>query len=287
MERTPYQWYEWYQPWRRRAEIGFWLLVFLSNAAFNSMTQLIDARRGALPVAGWEPVLWETSSAIAILLLVPALVWMTRRRPLFGPGDWRRILLTYLLASVAFSLAHVLLMVAMRHGVYSLSALQYSFGPWPRELFYEYLKDVRTFFSIALTMELYRFVLRRLKGEARLLDTPDNEPAAELPERFLVKMLGREFLVATARIEWAQAAGNYVNLHVDGRDYPLRSTLSGLRDQLDSSRFIQTHRSWLVNLDHIREIEPQDRGDARIHMRDGSVVPCSRRYRDGLRAALG
>jgi DNA-binding LytR/AlgR family response regulator len=285
MKGNGYQWYQWYQPWRHRAEIGFWVALYLFNAVFNSVTALMDVRRRGLPFADWEPVLWESSSAVAFLLLVPCVVWLTRRISLFG-DNWRRILVTYLLASVAYSLAHVLLMVAMRHGVYGLMGGQYSFGPWARELAYEYMKDFRTFFSVVLMIEFYRFALRRLQGEARMLDTPDNEPAADRPERFLVKMLGREFLVPTDKIEWAQAAGNYVNLHVGERDYPLRSTLGGLSERLDPNRFVQTHRSWLINLDHVGEIEPLDTGDARIHMHDGSIVPCSRRYRDSLKQAL-
>lgn len=280
-----FQWYQWYQPWRRQAEIGFWVLLYLSNAVFNSVTALMDVRRRDLPFADWEPVLWETSSALSFLILVPCVVWLTQRLPLFA-GDWRRLLLTYLLASIAYSVAHVLLMVAMRHGVYALMGDQYSFGPWPRELLYEYMKDARSFLSVVVTIELYRFVLRRLQGEARMLDTPDNEPAAERPERFLVKMLGREFLVPTEKIEWVQAAGNYVNLHVGGRDYPLRSTLTRLTEQLDPNCFTQTHRSWLVNLNHVGEIEPLDTGDARIHMRTGKIVPCSRSYREQLKQVL-
>jgi DNA-binding LytR/AlgR family response regulator len=43
------------------------------------------------------------------------------------------------------------------------------------------------------------------------------------------------------------------------------------------------HRSYIVNLDEVAEIEPTDGGDARIKMKDGSIVPCSRRYREGLK----
>src|SRR3546814_16674860 len=74
----------------------------------------------------------------------------------------------------------------------------------------------------------YRWFGRRLQGVARLLDPPDDGSATgkeTRPERFLVRKLGREFLVAASDIEWLQAAGNYVNLRVRGRDYPLRSTI--------------------------------------------------------------
>ena len=55
--------------------------------------------------------------------------------------------------------------------------------------------------------------------------------------------------------------------------------------QLDPARFVRVHRSYMVNLDHLVEIQPQESGDARLVMRDGSPVPCSRRYRAALRGA--
>ena len=75
-------------------------------------------------------------------------------------------------------------------------------------------------------------MVRRLQGEASLLAAPDDDAPplepVERPERFLVRKLGREFLVAAADIEWLQASGNYVNLRVRGRDYPLRSTIAAI-----------------------------------------------------------
>src|SRR3546814_552172 len=145
----------------------------------------------------------------------------------------------------------------------------------------------RTFALIVIVDHGYRWFWRRLQGEARLLDPPDDGSATgkeTRPERFLVRKLGREFLVAASDIEWLQAAGNYVNLRVRGRDYPLRSTIAGIAAQLDPDRFVRIHRSYIVNLDTVASIEPLDSGDARVHLQDGTALPCSRRHRDELRA---
>ncbi|SON77106.1 AlgR/AgrA/LytR family regulatory protein (fragment) [Xanthomonas phaseoli pv. phaseoli] len=107
------------------------------------------------------------------------------------------------------------------------------------------------------------------------------------PERFLVRKLGRDFLVATADIEWIQASGNYVNLHVRGHDYPLRSTMAAIEAKLDPAVFVRIHRSYLVNLGQVQAIEPSDSGDARVHLRDASVLPCSRSHLAGLRTHAG
>ena len=156
---------------------------------------------------------------------------------------------------------------------------------WPREFTYEYLKEVLAFAGMVLVIHGYR-LLRRVQGEARLLDAPDNGPPLEpidRHERFLVRKLNREFLIAAADIEWLQASGNYVNLHLSGHDYPLRSTIASIESKLNPSRFVRMHRSYIVNLDRIASIEPLDTGDARVHMKDGTALPCSRKYRAVLR----
>lgn len=274
-----------YMRWRRPLEAAFWVLFFGSSVIGNSLTLLMDAERVSLELATWKAFTWESTSALALLALMPALAWFTGRYPIHF-DTWRRRLPLYVVVSVLWSAAHVLLMVGLRKLVYATQGLRYDFGHWPTELYYEYLKDGRTFVLVVLMMQAYRFILLRWQGEASLLSSPEDAPAdapPERPERFLVRKLGREFLVPARDIEWATASGNYVNLRVRGRDYPLRSTLAGLVDRLDPDRFVRVHRSHLVNLDQVASIEPLDAGDARIHLHDGSTVPCSRRYRDALR----
>jgi hypothetical protein len=282
--------YERYLPWRRVAEVGFWVTMTGANCIANSITTLMELRRGESSIQSWEPAVWETSSALMWLVVVlPAMAWFTRRYP-FQWGDWRRQLARYAVASVLVCLVHVVGMVLLRMAVYRTQGMSYEFGPWPRELLYEYLKDIRSFAYIVLTMEAYRLLLRRWQGEASLLTEPDEgsplEPV-DRPERFLIRKLGREFLVAANDIEWLQAAGNYVNLRVRGHDYPLRSTIAGIESRLDPRLFARIHRSYVVALDHVVSIEPLDTGDARVHLRDGTTLPCSRRYRQDLRARTG
>lgn len=278
--------YERYLPWRRTLEVGYWVALTLVDTVANSVTVLMDVRRVDLSFADWEPVAWETSSGIMLLLLVPPVVWFTRRYPLHW-DTLRQQLPYHLLGSVVFSIAHVAGMVGLRKLAYASQGMSYDFGSVPVELAYEYLKDVRTYVGMVATIEIYRLVLRRLQGEATLLAEPDEGDAVEptdRPERFLVRKLGREFLVAAADIEWLQAAGNYVNLRVRGHDYPLRSTISGIESKLDPSRFIRIHRSYIVNLDQVASIRPLDSGEAKVQLKDGTELPCSRRYRDALRA---
>jgi hypothetical protein len=200
-------------------------------------------------------------------------------------------------ASVVFSVVHEVGMFGLRALVYAVAGERYDFGGWVSQWGYEYLKDVRVYASIVFGIWAYRLFMLRLQGEARVLDAPEapaepepvepETPQPARPERFLVRKLRREFLIAATDIDWLQAEGNYVGLHVNGHDYLLRATLTDFLTQLDPARFVRVHRSHAVNLGRIKEIEPLDGGDARLHMHDGTTVPCSRRYRDALRAGAG
>ena len=274
-----------FQRWRRPFEVSFWLVLYALNASFNSVTSTID--HAAQPA--WQPWSWEWSSALVFLALLPAVIAAERRWP-FRFDTWRRSLPLHLLVSVPFSLAHVSGMVALRKLAYTIAGQHYDFGPWWFNFGYEYLKDVRTYFSIIAMLALYRLWQLRMQGEARLLVAPDEGPPVEpveRPERFLVRKLGREFLINAREVEWLQASGNYVNLHVRGRDYPLRATMAGIEERLDPVRFVRVHRSYFVNLEYLAEIEPLESGDARLQLRDGAKIPCSRRYRMQLRERFG
>jgi LytTr DNA-binding domain len=285
MEITRRFTYESFQRWRRPFEIGFWPVFAVVNTVFNGVIAQMDHRS----VSPWAPWVWETSSSIMILALVPALIAALRRWPIRW-GTLQRNVPRHLLCSFVFSLVHVEGMVLLRKLVYVVKGDHYDFGSWWVHFGYEYLKDVRTYFAIIAGISFYRFWVMRLQGEARLLDEPDVGPPVEpveQPERFLVRKLGKEFLLAAREIEWLQASGNYVNLHVRGRDYPLRITMAGIEARLDAQHFVRVHRSYVVNLDFLAEIEPLETGDARLLMRDGIKIPCSRRYRAALRERFG
>src|SRR5579871_6252755 len=149
--------YERFLPWKRWFEIGYWVVMTLFNAIANSATMWVDIRRAHLNSAPWEPVVWEWSSGLVLLALAWPLVWFTRRYPLHW-STWRRESLRYLLVSVVFSLAHVLGMVLLRQMAYLWMGQRYDFGNWLVEFPYEYLKDVRTYFTIVALLELYRLL---------------------------------------------------------------------------------------------------------------------------------
>lgn len=237
---------------------------------------------GDLPFKLWEPFVWEYSSAISSLILIPLVITMLQLRPL----QWGQIKVnipTYVGFSIIFSLLHVAGMVAIRHAIYWTQNMSYQFGDIPYELLYEYRKDFWSFGFIITVILSYQFILARLLGEASLVKENEDPPVDALPERFLIKKLGKEFIIKISDIEWLESSGNYVNLPINGRIYPIRSTLSGLVKKISRKGFCQIHRSYGVNIEFIDSISPQASGDSEIKMISGKRLKLSRRYKDQLK----
>jgi two-component system LytT family response regulator len=106
-------------------------------------------------------------------------------------------------------------------------------------------------------------------------------------ERLMVKSDGRIYFVRIDDVDWIEAAGNYVRLHVGKENHLLRETLTALEKKLDPARFVRIHRSTVVNLERIRELQPVFHGDYVIVLRDGQELAVSRGFRDNLKEALG
>ena len=108
-----------------------------------------------------------------------------------------------------------------------------------------------------------------------------------LPERLVVKSAGRVSFVRVAEVDWIEAAGNYVRLHLGKEEHLLRESLGGLEARLDPRRFVRIHRSTIVNIDRIRELRPTFHGDYLVVLKDGAELTLSRGCRDKLQESLG
>ncbi len=276
-------------PQRRGLTAVFWSLLFLGTAAGNVLAQWMRALRDGQSFSAGAISIEEFSSALASLGLLALLHAAARRWPLHA-DTWKRRIGFYVLGGIGWWLLHVSAMVLLRKLAFSLVGQHYTYGDWPTQWFYEFFKDVQTYSLLVIAVHAVAWFGRQRQGEAHLLAEPDDGPpvaAVERPQHFLVRKLGKEFLVATADVEYAQAAGNYVNLRVRGHDYPLRITMAVLEQRLDPAMFLRPHRSWLIHRGQLRSIEPLDGGEALLHMADGAKVPCSRRQLPVLRQALG
>jgi len=142
--------------------------------------------------------------------------------------------------------------------------------------------------------ERFAFAVERAK-RALAAPMPNGAPMAlPLPlakgplRRLVVKATGgRLRFVKTDDIAWVAAEGNYARVHVAGNDYLLRETLTAFEAQLDPKNFVRIHRSTIVNLDHVRELEPLSHGQYSVVLDEGSRLTLSRRFRDHFEHALG
>lgn len=102
-------------------------------------------------------------------------------------------------------------------------------------------------------------------------------------DRFLIRHDGNLHPVLATEILWVEAHGNYARINLpDGRAYMVRSTMSAMEDRLDPARFARIHRSAIVNLDAVRELQPWFGGDYVVILRNGARLKASRTYKTRL-----
>ena len=106
-------------------------------------------------------------------------------------------------------------------------------------------------------------------------------------DRLLVKASGRVLFLKTEDIDWIEAAGNYVRLHVGRESHLLRETMNTIETRLDPAHFLRIHRSTIVNLDRIKEMQPWFSGEYVVLLKDGTELRLSRGYRDKFDERLG
>jgi DNA-binding LytR/AlgR family response regulator len=100
--------------------------------------------------------------------------------------------------------------------------------------------------------------------------------------RVVVKSAGKVLFLRAEQIEWVEAAGNYVRLHVGGESHLFRESMKNMESRLDGERFVRIHRSAIVNVDHIRELQPWFHGEYVVLLQDGTRLMASRVFSDRL-----
>jgi two-component system LytT family response regulator len=101
-------------------------------------------------------------------------------------------------------------------------------------------------------------------------------------KRIMVNVGSRFFFVKTGDIMYISADEKYVKLHTDKEAYLIRETMNSMEARLDPTKFARIHRSHLVNLDFIQEMQPWSHGDYVVLLKNGAKLTASRRYRDRL-----
>ncbi len=157
---------------------------------------------------------------------------------------------------------------------FDVNALDYLLKPYNRERFRKAVERARAHLSNGAKGELNERLLS-------LLENFKSEPSRHL-ERLMIKSSGRVFFLRTEELDWIEAEGNYLRLHVGRESHLVRETMNRLASKLNPDKFLRIHRSTLVNIERIKELQPLFSGDYVVILRDGKQLTLSRSYRDKL-----
>ena len=117
------------------------------------------------------------------------------------------------------------------------------------------------------------------QGMRSLISSSEPSSAMSSLPRLLVKSGGRISFLRSEDIDWIEAQGDYVRLHTNGKKHMVRDRISRLETVLPVQRFIRIHRSTIVNIDRIREMQPLSYGDYAVLLLDGTRLTLSRSFR--------
>jgi two-component system LytT family response regulator len=106
------------------------------------------------------------------------------------------------------------------------------------------------------------------------------------PERIPVRTDGRIRLLDVEQIDWIEARDKFLRLHISGSTLDTRATMNGIERELDPALFVRIHRSTIVNIRRVREIQPWFQSDYVVVLRDGTKLRTGRAYRDSLRRLI-
>jgi two-component system, LytTR family, response regulator len=170
---------------------------------------------------------------------------------------------------------------------FEAEALDYLLKPFDDERFYRTLGRAKARVRERRVHRLTDRLVRELGEVAPAAEPPAAEPPAAFAERIAVKAEGRVLFVRVDEVDWIEAADYCVRVHAGGRVHVVREPLRELEARLDPTRFFRIHRSALVNVSRIRELQPHFHGEYVVVMPDGARLRLSRGRRERLHRVLG
>ncbi len=162
---------------------------------------------------------------------------------------------------------------------FEFHALDYLLKPFDRERFHKAVEHARESLRSASESQI---TTEQIKA---LLDSMKETPAKL--ERLIVKTNGRIIFLRLEEIDWMEAAGNYIKLHVGNESHLVRETMNNLEQQLHPQQFIRIHRSTIINIEKIKELQPYFNGEYKVVLKNNTQVILSRGFRENFTKMLG
>jgi two-component system LytT family response regulator len=166
---------------------------------------------------------------------------------------------------------------------FEVHALDYLLKPVNEERFDAALARVREAMSHATDNEIVQRV-RQVAADLQVGPVPSLPSAAD---RLPIKANGRIIVVRYTDIDWIEADGDYVSVHVGGKVWLMRETIAAVELRLALSGFVRIHRSALVNAERVKELRPRDKGEYTVVLNDGTELKLTRNYRASVERLIG
>lgn len=162
---------------------------------------------------------------------------------------------------------------------FEFHALDYLLKPYDRERFKKAVEYARESITSHTQSEITTEQIKTL------LDSMKQSPSKL--ERLIVKTNGRIVFLRIEEIDWMEAAGNYVKLHVGNESHLVRETMNSLEEKLNPQKFIRIHRSTIINIEKIKELQPYFNGEYKVVLHNNTHVILSRGFKDNFTKVLG
>jgi two-component system LytT family response regulator len=160
-------------------------------------------------------------------------------------------------------------------------AMDYLLKPFERERLHQAIERARA--------ELLKSHNRDLTNRILDLLANNEEPktnSKQTEDRMVIRAGGKVVFLDLAEVDWIEAAANYVKLNVGKESYLLREGIGRVSERLDPGRFVRIHRSVIVNVSKIKELQPCDSGEYIAVLKNGKELSCSRGYRAELQRLI-
>lgn len=205
-----------------------------------------------------------TSAIETIRELTPSLVFLDVEMPeVDGFGVLRAL---DVLPTIVFVTAHPSYAIA----AFEACALDYLLKPFKRSRFFHVLARAKD------------HIRRNIECDSRDVAIRQLIDAQQPRQLLIVKSEGRLLFLRMSEVRWIEADKDYIRLHLLKGTLLVRETMNGIQKRLDQAVFVRIHRSTILNIHEILEVQPMLGGDYRVVLRDRTQLNMSRRYRFGL-----
>lgn len=161
---------------------------------------------------------------------------------------------------------------------FNVQAVDYLLKPYDDERFNTSLTRAKDFIAMQDNKRL----------ADRMLDLVQNhlDAGKEFTQEYVIKEKGREYRVPVKDVQWIGTEGNYLELQTENRRYLLRMTMNMVETELDPRVFLRIHRSYLVNLAHVRSSRYSGNNEFTFTMANGKHLVSGRNYKELIAKAL-